>query len=235
MKTDIAYIYALIDPRDKSIRYIGKTINPRYRKSGHITECRKSYQNYRLNWIRSLLSKGLEPEMEILKICPLSDFIEYESFYIKMYQSDLLTNGDETGQGNVKRRKEIIDKSIEKISKIVYQFDLNGDFIREWKSTREASRHLNISHGNISRCCSGKNRHVSIYIFKYDKNSKIDPISKPNAQKKKVVEIDKDGLVINQWNCLMDCSRATGIDNGNISKVCNGIHKSIRSRFFRFQ
>lgn len=235
MKTDIAYIYALIDPRDESIRYIGKTINPKSRMSCHISECKKSDRNYRLNWVRNLLSNGLHPKMKILKICSLSDFIQWESFYIEMYQSDLLTNGDTTGQGNIGRKREIIDQSVQKISKTVYQFDLNGEFIREWGSTREASRHLNISHGNISKCCNGVFKNANMYIFRYDRNSKIDPINNPNAQKKKVIEIDKNGLIIDQWDCLMDCSRQTGIDNGNLSRVCNGINKSVRSRFFRFQ
>jgi hypothetical protein len=42
MKTDIAYIYALIDPRDNKIRYIGKTVSLRFRKSGHITESKNN-------------------------------------------------------------------------------------------------------------------------------------------------------------------------------------------------
>ena len=234
MKTDIAYIYALIDPRDDSIRYIGKTINPKYRRSGHITECKRSDDNYRLNWIRSLLSKGLKPKFKILKICPLSEFIEYESLYIKIHQGPLLTNSDESGQGNINRKREIIDKYLPKISKKVYQFNLDGEFIQEWKSTREASRNLNISHANISRCCNGINRHVSVYIFRYDKDSKIIPIKNPNAQKKNVIEIDKYGIEIKRWNCLMDCSRDTKIDNGNLSRVCNGIIKSIHKRYFIF-
>lgn len=234
MKTDIAYIYALIDPRDDSVRYIGKTVDPKGRKSGHITECAKKYKNYRLNWIRSLLSKGLRPNMKILKICPLSEFSKYESFYINKYQSDLLTNGDDTGSGYNNRKREIIDRAAEKISRSVYQFDLNGIFLKEWKSTREASRNLNVSHGNVSRCCNGVFNHCGGFIFRYERNCKIESITNPNAAKKIVIEVDENGDPLSSWKCLMDCSRETGIDNGNLSRVCNGILKSIRGRYFRF-
>ena len=38
--TEIAYIYALLDPRDNEVRYIGKTTQPKNRLSGHIRECK---------------------------------------------------------------------------------------------------------------------------------------------------------------------------------------------------
>ena len=233
MKTDIAYIYCLVDPRSNLVRYIGKTINPKTRRYQHVCKQSETEDNFRTKWLNSLLRLKLKPIFKILEICPLDQFEIRESYYISVYKSKV-TNGDETGQGNKNRSRIFLEKS-NIPRKIVYQFDLNGEFIREWRSTREASRHLNISHGNISKCCNGIFKNANMYIFRYDRNSKIDPINNPNAQKKKVIEIDKNGLIIDQWDCLMDCSRQTGIDNGNLSRVCNGINKSVRSRFFRFQ
>lgn len=39
--------------------------------------------------------------------------------------------------------------------KPVLQLNLNGDFIKEWKSTTYAGRELNISRVGISKCCNG--------------------------------------------------------------------------------
>lgn len=59
-------------------------------------------------------------------------------------------------------RKEKHDRAV---SKTICQFDLNGNFIREWSSIAEAQRELNI--GNISYACSGRYKKAGGYIWKY--------------------------------------------------------------------
>lgn len=54
-----------------------------------------------------------------------------------------------------------------KLSKKVLQFTKSGEFLREWSSTREASRQLGISQGNICSCCNGKYKSAGGYIWKY--------------------------------------------------------------------
>lgn len=232
MKTDIAYIYSLTDPETKKVRYIGKTVNPKYRLREHLYESVK-YQNYRCNWIRGLMKRGLTPIFNILEICPLQNFEEREAYHISLYDFNELTNSDEKGQGNKNRRREIVENAKYR-NKKVYQYDLNGILIKEYKSTREAARHLSISHGNITRCCNGLWKHASGFIFSY-KQEIIEPLVNPNAIKKSVIEIDSNGNQIGEWTSLMDCSRDTKIDNGNLSKVCNGKNKSIKGRIFRFK
>lgn len=235
MKTDIAYIYALLDPRDNEVRYIGKTTNPKNRLSSHITECkREKSTHYRAKWIKSLLKDNLRPLIKFLKICPLSDFVKYETEYIQLYKNDKLTNSDETGQGNVGRRQEILDKQSKKMGRIVYQYDLDGNFIKEYKGVREAANFLKTSHSYISRCCRGEYKHTGGFIFRYDKVF-VDKINNPNAVRKLVVELDELGNEIGRWNSLMDCSRDTKIDNSNISRVCNGVRKSTGGRYFKFE
>lgn len=235
MKTDIAYIYALLDPRDNEVRYIGKTTNPKNRLSGHITECKKEQStHYRAKWIKSLLKDNLKPLIKFLKICALTDFVKYETEYIQLYKNNKLTNSDETGQGNVGRRQEILDKQSEKMGRIVYQYDLDGNFMKEYKSVRDAAKFLKTSHSHISRCCRGEYKHTGGFIFRYDKVF-VDKINNPNAVRKLVVELDELGNEIGKWNSVMYCSRDTKIDNSNISRVCNGIRKSTGGRYFKFE
>ena len=233
MKTDIAYIYALLDPRDNEVRYIGKTINPTKRLSEHLADSKREY-NYRSMWIKSLVRENLKPLIKFLKICPLSDFVKYETEYIKLYKNDKLTNSDETGQGTVGRRQEIIDRVSKRMGRIVYQYDLDGNFIKEYKSVRDAAKFLSLSHSNISRSCNGISKHAGGFIFRYD-NIFVDKINNPNAVRKLVVELDELGNEIGKWNSVMDCSRDTKIDNSNISRVCNGIRKSTGGRYFKFE
>jgi hypothetical protein len=232
---EIAYIYALIDPRNDEIRYIGKTIYPKKRLSLHISECKRDdVIHYRSNWIKKLLNLDMKPLLRILKVCSLSEFEKYEMYYIDLYKENRLTNSDETGQGNIGRKKEVIDRIKSKTSRKVYQYNLDGIFLNEYKSVREASRLLNLSHSNISRCCNYISKHCGGFIFRYEKSNNINPLLKPNAVKKSVIEIDEFGNKINEWVSIMECSRFTGIDSGGISRVCNCLFKSIKGRYFKF-
>lgn len=232
--TKIAYIYILIDPRDNEVRYVGKTCNPTYRLSGHISECKKKYiSHYRARWIRSLLKDDLIPIIKFIKVCSLIEFEKFESEYIKKFKSEKLTNSDESGQGNSKRIKEVIDRQSENSGKIVYQYSLNGIFIKDYRSVREAARELNTSHASISRCCNGEYKQANGFIFRY-KKIKVDKVKATNI-KKAVIEVNENCEEIGKWDSIMDCSRDTRIDNGSISRVCNKHIKSIKNRFFMFK
>ena len=52
-------------------------------------------------------------------------------------------------------------------SKKVLQFDKNGNFIKEWNSTRQAEKGLNICNGKISDICLGKRKSAKGFVFKY--------------------------------------------------------------------
>ena len=57
-----------------------------------------------------------------------------------------------------------------KLSKQVLQYDLNGNFIKEWQSVMEIQRQLNYKASNISSYCSGKKKSAYGYIWKYASN-----------------------------------------------------------------
>jgi len=51
----------------------------------------------------------------------------------------------------------------------VFKFDLNGVFIEEYISIREAGRQNNISDSSIVNCCAGKQNSAAGFIWKYKK------------------------------------------------------------------
>lgn len=56
----------------------------------------------------------------------------------------------------------------EKTSRAVLQYDLKGNFIKEYNSLSEASVCCNIkSPGNITECCKGKYKQAGGFIWKY--------------------------------------------------------------------
>lgn len=52
-------------------------------------------------------------------------------------------------------------------SKKVCQYDTNGNFIKEWDSTRDAARALNIDSSTIAKCARGKYKTAGGYIWRY--------------------------------------------------------------------
>lgn len=70
------------------------------------------------------------------------------------------------------RRKTsaIMEKREKKIRcRVVFQFTLNGDYIRKWESVFIASHTLGISHSTISMCANYKRKTAGGYIWRYEK------------------------------------------------------------------
>lgn len=49
----------------------------------------------------------------------------------------------------------------------IYQYDANGNFIKQWESLTEASKTLNIDLSNICRCCANGKPLAGGYLWKY--------------------------------------------------------------------
>ena len=52
-------------------------------------------------------------------------------------------------------------------SKPISQYSLNGDFIKDWSCSREASDFLGINRDSIRTCCIGKYKSSGGFIWKY--------------------------------------------------------------------
>lgn len=52
-------------------------------------------------------------------------------------------------------------------SKPIIQYSLNGEFIKEWPSTKEIQRTLGICHSNISKCCKGERKTCCGFIWRF--------------------------------------------------------------------
>ena len=58
-------------------------------------------------------------------------------------------------------------KSAENHKKPIYQYDLQGNFIKEWSSATDIHRELGYSNTNIARCCRGVSKTSHGYIWRY--------------------------------------------------------------------
>lgn len=94
------YIYELIDPRDGSIRYIGKTNKPQKRLTLHLSRARKSTKTRKEAWIKGLINENLSPIMNVIKVCELENINKVEIETIAEYKkSHTLYNMTPGGEG----------------------------------------------------------------------------------------------------------------------------------------
>lgn len=56
-----------------------------------------------------------------------------------------------------------------KCEKPINQYDIQGNFIKNWRSVIEASRKLKIKDSNIIRVCKNKSKTAGGFIWKYQK------------------------------------------------------------------
>jgi hypothetical protein len=97
-------VYALEDPRHPGVvRYVGVTHKrPKYRLRDHVTGALRGKSNYHsMAWIRSLLSKGIEPSLRILQEGDGEGWIEAEVYWIRWHRDNNfdLTNHTDGGEG----------------------------------------------------------------------------------------------------------------------------------------
>jgi len=216
------YIYSLIDPTTKQIRYIGKADNPTDRMYKHLADKRV---NYRTCWLKSLKKKGLKPRIEILAVVDKKQWQKWEVFFIKYYKDKgfKLVNGTSGGDGVVATdevRKKISDKLSKKQ---VVQYSLGGKLIGVYKNCVEAGRNNKSLISCIQGVCVGKNQSAGGFMWKYHiKGDEILKIIKPykritgGRKSVKVKQLDANKNLITIFDSINEASRKTGTDRSSI-------------------
>jgi hypothetical protein len=82
-------IYSLIDPRDRAVRYVGKTVRPlRARLADHKYRAKSGYLPVSL-WARKVLHIDCGPIIRLLETVPAgSDWASRERYWIDKYRSE---------------------------------------------------------------------------------------------------------------------------------------------------
>lgn len=73
-----SYVYALCDPRDGQARYVGKSHLPDGRYSMHLRDARQGDGRPVSEWIREILSLGMEPAFTPLRFVPIAEACRIE-------------------------------------------------------------------------------------------------------------------------------------------------------------
>lgn len=139
-------------------------------------------------------------------------------------------NGEQntTSDGSVWRFEgDAFDKySIEnKCFVTVYKYDLEGNFIKQYNSIREAQNdnlEYKCSFQNIHQCCKGIRRTCGGFIWRYkDDIFDLFPIEK-KKKIRKVKMLSLDGELVKIFNNGKEAEREIGVKQSNISSCCLG-------------
>lgn len=248
-------IYCLYDPLECKVRYIGRTSKKvlTHRLIEHITKARyfeKYYENkrlpYKVNWIKKLLNEGREPKIKLF--CEVEGWKEshnFERYLINKWKDKRnLVNLEDRGEGGKNRivtaedkikisnsLKEYYKTAINGRSKTVYVFNLEGNYLKKYLSTKKCSNDLKIPNSKVVSCCNKKISKYKDWIFSYDQQ--VDPYQKKKRQFKPVIKRRKKYLITdlesNQSFGFLGMERASSflkINKGNFPKFLKkGIYK----------
>lgn len=115
-------------------------------------------------------------------------------------------------------------------SRSVLQYSINGDFVREYESAKEAARILGCGHTSVSNCASGKKSHLLLgYIFIY--KDEIDSLPEvlvsyfDHWSRYRIVQC-LNGIPLNSFKSVREAEKVTGVN-----RIC--IRNNIRGKFKR--
>jgi hypothetical protein len=158
------------------------------------------------------------------------------------------------------RREIILNMSVEnpKNSKSVLQYDLNGNFIKKYKSVREASKLTKIKRSNIESCGQGRNKSTGGFMWKYENQINTNTITPLNHNKvgrkpgsipwnkgiefapkcfrnsKQILQYSLDGVFMKKWDCISIACSELKISRGGIENCVLDKSKSSGGFIWRY-
>ena len=134
----------------------------------------------------------------------------------------------------ISKDKEVWSKQMSSNpEKPVLQYDLLGNFIREWDSLTAVEEELKLNCGNISNCCRGVSVTANGFIWRYrDEFIEID-LKKLEYRKRKVSKYDLNGDFVKTFDSIKEAADA-GFSDNNIQDCCVGRIKSHGGFIWRY-
>lgn len=133
------------------------------------------------------------------------------------FQWQLYEEWLENPKGKVHHKHNITDT--------IKQFDLQGNFIREWKSIKEAADRTNTSRTSLTSCLNGRGKTAGgfLWSYAYEINTNIAP--NRSKCRKTVKQLTLDRIFIKEWNSIQEASENLNIKLGSIKNCIKGTQK----------
>ena len=131
------------------------------------------------------------------------------------YSEETLKRMSESHIGN-----KLSEKSKEKLRNIniitVYQYSLDGIFIKEWKSSSEAARVDGFDSSAILKCCKDKLHKHKGFIWKHEYFDKLE------LKSNKIVQKNLNNEIIKIWDSISNICNVLNFNASGICQCCIG-------------
>lgn len=271
------YVYQHIRLDKDEVFYIG--VGTKYNKEKRY---KRAYDKKNRNILWKRITNKSEYKVEILLESDDYEFIKQKEIeFISVYGRKNLGKGTlcnltDGGEGNTgvivseERRKQISEwakkmvkspKFLDMLSKMdysylkkkVYQYDLEGNFVKEWNSPTDAGKALSLHIRSISACAldniNNKKKRVGNSYWRYYKVDKLSEdymkqqgwtkerkekfLNTFKKKSKKIKMISSAGEVI-YFDSMIDLITQTGFDRSSVLKCCKSKISSYKKNKFEF-
>ncbi|MBR3242666.1 MAG: GIY-YIG nuclease family protein [Parasporobacterium sp.] len=141
----------------------------------------------------------------------------------------------ESKQAVSERMKKMFAEHPEKkATKAIRQYNLNGNYLRDWESAVLAEKDGGYDRKKISSCLTGHQKSACGYLWRYASKSgptKIEGIpqkqKKPEKQRKckryiGVEQYDRKGNWIRSFDSVLEATQVAGVNHSCIIRCCRG-------------
>ena len=125
-------------------------------------------------------------------------------------------------------------------AKQIFQYSLDGLYIKKWDCISTAGRELKINSSNISMCAKGIRPNAGGFRWSYEYIDRLPLLrkkekkSRKGLNSKKVAICDANGNIMENFNSLNEAQEKTGVNSTSISKMLNGHIKTAGGYYWRF-
>ena len=103
------------------------------------------------------------------------------------------------------------------VGQTVYQYDLNGNFIKEYQGSNEAERETGCLHQNILKTCKGIFSQTGGYYWSFEK---LDKISVPkNKKSKPVARLDENNQIVEVYSSVKEVAISLNVEPTHVSRA----------------
>ena len=112
--------------------------------------------------------------------------------------------------------------------KAVYQFDLNGQFLRKWETAMQAGRKLKISDISIYKCCYNERHSAGGFLWSFTSVCKPKPLKISEKHKNGVNQYDLSGNFVCHYDTIKEAAENMSCGKTSIINCCSGKKKTAK-------
>ena len=209
-----AQIYILIDPRDNSPRYIGRTLQSlRERLGRHLND---KAVNKRTNWIKHLKNLGLIPTIELLEECDEANYVFLEKYWISQFKCWGFTLVNDTDGGVGCLGKKMKPGHCKGNKNPFY----NKKHSEESKAKMSEFRKSFVESEETKKKKSKSHKEMNFKPSKFMINRMIE------VHGRKVIQLDMNNNFIQEFHTIKEAADILKCQASKITLVCQGKRKS---------